>query len=109
MAGKNITLQSEVGRELLPAEADENIRELDERSGAGWKDLSSPFVAHGSTSQPTLESFGPSGLRVENAFGIDDYAFVFPLHLNHDVKVGGKAYCHIHWSTDGTATESVKC
>ena len=108
MAGTNITLQTEVGRELLPSEADENIRELDSRTGTGWKDLVGVVMPIGSLTPPTLTSFGPSGLRVEPVFSIGDYAHVSAFHINHDVKVGGKAYVHIHWSTDGTSTDSVK-
>jgi len=108
MAGNNITLQSEVGRELLPGEADENIRELDGRTGAGWKDLVSVIMPVGSPNPPTLEVFGASGLRKEPAFAVDQYAFVAPFHVNHDMKIGGKAYLHIHWSTDGNDTNTVK-
>lgn len=108
MAGTNITLQSEVGRELLPPEQDKNIKELDDRTGTGWKDMTSLFIMHGSDSQPLLHSFGPSGLRKEQAFLLNDYAYTFPFHLNHDVKVGGKMYLHMHWSTDGVDTNSVK-
>ncbi len=108
MAGNNITLQSEVGRELLPAEADTNIKELDGRTGTGWKDLVGIIMPIGSANAPTLTSFLPSGLRVEPAFEIDEYSHVSAFHVNHDVKVGGKAYLHVHWSTDGTDTNSVK-
>ena len=103
-----ITLQSEVNRELLPAEVDENFRDISVRTGAGWKDLTSALVVHGSDSQPVLAPFGPSGLRKEQRFNVGDYAFVFPFHVNHDIKIGGKAYCHVHWSTDGIDTNSVK-
>lgn len=108
MAGTNITLQSEVGRELLPLEADTNIQELDERTGTGWKDLVGMILPIGSANPPALTAFGPSGLRTEPAFDIGEYAHVSAFHVNHDVKVGGKAYVHVHWSTDGVDTNSVK-
>lgn len=108
MAGTNITLQTEVGRELLPSEADDNIRELDSRTGTGWKDLVGNIMPTPTANPVTQTAFGPSGLRSEAAFDIGNYANVSPFHINHDVKVGGKAYAHIHWSTDGIDTNSVK-
>lgn len=110
MAGSNITLLSEVGRELLPTEADENIRELDERTGAGWKDLTSSLHVMGIPSEnlPAITPFGSSGLRREFAFDIGDYIYAQPFHINHDVKIGGKCYAHIHWSTSGSDTNTVK-
>ena len=106
----SIVLQSVVGRELTPAEVDENIRELAERTAAGWYDLTSGFHMEGIdlADQPIYKAFGPSGLRKEKAFAIGNYAFADPYHINHDVKVGGKAHIHIHWSTGGIATEPVK-
>ena len=105
-----IVLQSVVGRELTPAEADENIRILHERTAEGWYDLTSGFHMEGidPVDQPTYKSFGSSGLRKEKAFALGNYAFCEPYHINHDVKVGGKAYIHIHWSTSGIDTNSVK-
>ncbi len=105
-----ITLQSEIGRELLPSEADENIRDLAVRTDAGWKDLISPLVVEGVPSEnlPIFAPFGSSGLRRELKFEVGDYAFVKAFHINHDMKIGGKFYPHIHWSTDGTDTNSVK-
>lgn len=108
MAGKNITLQSIIDRMLSPFEADANIKELDERTAEGWYDLTSGFNLHGSTLPPTYEFFAPSGLRLEKAFTVGAYAFADPFHINHDIKVGGKANIHIHWSTDGVDTNSVK-
>ena len=108
MAGTNITLQSEVGRELLPSEADTNIKELDARTGTGWKDLVGTIMPTPTANPITRASFGPSGIRSEASFAIGNYADVSPFHINHDIKVGGKAYIHIHWSTDGIDTNTVK-
>jgi len=110
MAGNNITLLSEVGRELLPAEADANIKELDTRTGAGWKDLVGAVQTLGipDENMPTVKKFGSSGLRKEFSFGVDDYVFAQAFHINHDVKVGGKAYIHVHWSTSGDDENTVK-
>ncbi len=103
-----ITLQSNIGRELLPAEADENIRDLDERTGAGWKDMTGTILLLPTANPVALAPFGPSGLMTKPVFQINDYAPVSVYHINHDIKVGGKAYIHMHWSTDGTDTNTVK-
>jgi hypothetical protein len=105
-----ITLQSVVARELLPTEVDENFRDLAVRTGAGWKDLISSFDEIGVPAEfiPIHQPFGPSGLRRELVFNVNDYAFVEPFHINHDVKIGGKCYVHIHWSTSGTDVQPVK-
>lgn len=103
-----ITLQSIVGRELLPTEADENIRDLAERTGAGWKDLVGVIIPVGSSIPPVFTAFGASGLRKEPAFSVGAYAFVSAFHVNHDVKIGGKGYMHIHWTTNGADVQPVK-
>lgn len=105
-----ITLLATKGSELLPTEADENIRDLAERTQAWWKDLVSPLttVWVPTLNQPELLSFWPSWLRVEHAFDIWDYMFASPFHVNHDVKPWGKSLIHIHWSTDWVDTNSVK-
>jgi hypothetical protein len=48
------------------------------------------------------------GLRRELAFAVGDYAFSAAMHVNHDVKPGGRAVCHVHWSTGGTSLEPVR-
>ena len=53
-------------------------------------------------------ALSPSGVREEMAFDVNDYAFVGALHINHDIKINGDAYVHVHWSTDGTNTNTVK-
>ena len=47
-------------------------------------------------------------LRREMAFGVGDYCFPQPFHVNHDILPGAKALVHVHWSTDGTNTASVR-
>ena len=87
MAGKNITLQEEVNRLLLPGEQDLNIKELDSRTASGWKDLVSALFPIGVPDEfaPEVAPFGTSGLRRELAFEVDDYAFCQAFHINHDV------------------------
>jgi len=77
----------------------------------GWKDNVMPLSAAGvpNANQPILTAFGASGIREEMAFDIDDYAFVGQFHVNHDIIPDtGKAYPHVHWSTNGTSTATVK-
>jgi hypothetical protein len=83
---------------------------LPEQSETGWKDLVMPLSLAGvaTSNQPSLVAFGPSGLREEMQFDLNDYVFVGPMHVNHDAKVGGKAYVHVHWSTNGTNVQPVK-
>lgn len=106
-----ITTVAEKGSALSYAELDANFADLDTRTGAGWKDLlSGPLDVSGvpAPNLPVREAFGPSGLRTEYNFDVGDYAFAPPFHINHDVKVGGKAYLHIHWSTNGSNIANVK-
>lgn len=106
----SITLQSIVARELTPAEADENIRDLSVRTQAGWKDITGALDITGVplAFTPVHQPFGPSGLRRELVFQVGDYAFVEPIHANHDIKIGGMFLAHVHWSTGGTDIQPVK-
>lgn len=76
----------------------------------GWADLvatvSSARVPPASA--PVLDNFGPSGNRTEYRFAVNDYIFIKPFHVNHDVRPGGQAYLHVHWSTNGTNVQPVK-
>jgi len=105
-----ITTRTAKGSALTIAELDGNFTDLDLRTGPGWKDLVSPLTTAGvsTANQPTMTAFGPSGLREELAFDLDDYVFCQPFHVNHDVKPNGKAYIHVHWSTNGTSTATVR-
>jgi hypothetical protein len=76
----------------------------------GYKDLTAPiFAAPGGAAAPTLTNFGAAGTlqRQEYAFAVNDYVWLAPFHVNHDVKVGGFAYVHVHWSTSGTNVQPV--
>ncbi len=77
----------------------------------GWKDLVAAVGASPvGVVAPTLTNFGSAATpqRQEYAFTVNDYVFIQPFHVNHDIKVGGKAYLHIHWSTNGTNVQPVK-
>lgn len=86
------------------------INPLTEKYQTGWKDNVMPLSIAGiaASNRPALVGFGPSGVREEMAFDVNDYAFVGALHINHDIKINGDAYVHVHWSTDGTNTNTVK-
>lgn len=76
----------------------------------GWKDMIAAVSTAGvpSSSAPTLAAFGPSGNRKEMSFAINDYVYLQPFHTNHDIKPNGLAYLHVHWTTNGTNTATVK-
>ena len=105
-----ITTRSGKGSPLTHAELDGNFTDLDTRTKSGWKDLVAPLTAAGVSvaNTPAMTAFGPSGLREEYAFDVGDYVFCQAFHVNHDIKPGGLAYVHVHWSTNGTSTASVK-
>lgn len=107
---ENLYLPTVKGAALSVAEMEANLNELQTRTKSGWVDLVSPLVVEGvpTGNLPTFLPFGPSGLRRELAFDIGDYAFAKPFHVNHDVKPGGLALLHAHWSTNGTDQNTVK-
>jgi hypothetical protein len=98
------------GEALSFADGDANWVEIDRRTGTGWKDLVASFDTYGIPVQnlPEKQPFGPSGLRRELVFGIGEYAFCSAFHINHDIKINGKAYIHVHWSSDGADVAPVK-
>ena len=57
-------------------------------------------------SAPSAANFGPAHTpqRREWSFAVNEYVFIQPFHVNHDIKPGGRAYLHVHWSTNGTNT-----
>ncbi len=57
---------------------------------------------------PTWTAFGPSAICYAWAFGINDHIQLDGFHINHDIKRGSKIYPHVHWTTDGTDTNTVK-
>lgn len=105
-----ITTRTGKGSALTIAELDGNFTDLALRTQAGWKDLVAPLTSAGvpTNNAPTMTAFGPSGLREEFAFSLNNYVFCQAFHVNHDVKPNGKAYVHVHWSTNGTSTATVK-
>jgi len=81
-------------------------------SGYGWKDMVSAVSAARvpPANAPTASNFGAAGTlqRLEYAFDVNDYIFIQPFHVNHDVKPNSTAHIHVHWTTNGTDTATVK-
>jgi len=106
-----ITLRNTKGSELTHAELDGNFSDFDLRTGAGWSDMLAPLLGSGmpNVNAPTLADFGPApSVYRAYSFGLEDYVYVQPFHVNHDIKPNGQAYLHVHWSTNGTAVQPVK-
>ena len=80
------------------------------QNSSGWKDNVASISSAGvpSSLAPTFAAFGLSGKREERSFAVGDYVFVPPFHVNHDIMIGGAAYLHVHWSTNGTDANPVK-
>jgi hypothetical protein len=107
-----ITTRAGKGSALSFAELDGNFTDLDTRTGAGWKDLIAPLTGSGipAANMPTMRAFGPTNTpqREEWAFAVGNYLFCHAFHVGHDIKVGGLALVHCHWSTNGTNVQPVK-
>lgn len=85
-------------------------QKLNNTTHYGWRDIVSSVSSARvpPASAPVADNFGPSGLRQEYRFAVNDYIFIGPFHINHDAKPGGRAYLHVHWSTNGTNVQPVK-
>jgi len=62
----------------------------------------------GAANAPTWTAIGPTGTNFAWAFGLNDYIQTAGFHINHDIKRGSKIYPHVHWTTNGTSTATVK-
>ena len=104
-----LTRRSVKGTALTAAEHDANLDAIEGDVGDTlFADMLAPVG--GATVPPSLApapaNFGPAHTpqRREYRFDVGDYVFIQPFHINHDIKPGGKAYIHVHWSSDGTNT-----
>jgi hypothetical protein len=93
-----------------PKNAYNEFSKVGGEESVGFKDLVSSVSAAGvaASSAPVMTAFGPSGLYEAYKFAVNDYVFLLPYHVNHDIKRNGKAYIHIHWSSSGTNIQPVK-
>ena len=75
----------------------------------GWRDLRSAITAADipASSAPTPTAFGPTGSLKRYAFAVNDYVGL-DFHVDHDYWPGSTAYIHVHWTTNGTSTNTVK-
>lgn len=96
------------GSALTPAEHDQNMGEMERRTGAGWFDVPMEVtVPVGATDTPTWTEF-------EDGFGL--YAFEpnflnacrADIHLNHDYRSATMIYPHFHWTTNVDASGVVR-
>ena len=79
------------------------------RDGAWYDALTSLNSGKvGAANAPTWTAFGPTGTNFAYVFGLNDYIQTDGFHVNHDVKRGSLMYPHVHWTTDGTDTNTVK-
>lgn len=77
--------------------------------GVRWEDnLTSLLTGRVGGTAPTLTAFGPTGTNDAYAFGINDFVYTSGFHITHDIKPDSKIYPHVHWTTDGTSTNTVK-
>lgn len=80
-------------------------------SSIGWKNFTQSFSTVGVPiiKTPGSSFFGPGEvLRKELTFDIDDYVYVLPITIGHDIFPGAVALPYIKWSTNGTQINSVK-
>lgn len=74
----------------------------------GWKDLRMALVASAAGGgTPTLTAFGPTGTIKQLAFSVNDSVYV-AAHIDHDILPGSIMYPHMHWTTNGVSTNTVK-
>lgn len=74
----------------------------------GWRDLTSDIIIRGNqSSAPTWEQIGTLSDIYGYNFAIDKECWAY-FHMDHDYKPGGDVLLHVHWTTTGTSTNTVK-
>ena len=74
----------------------------------GWKDNFANLTAAATgAGTPSLQPFGPTGTVKQRRFGINDSVYVV-WHIDHDAAPGSQCYMHVHWSSNGVSTNTVK-
>ena len=109
----NLARRATNGGPLTAADFDDNMDKLEDDVGAVlFFDLLSPMggAQVPAVDAPAAANFGPAHVpqRRELAFSLGDYIFCQPFHINHDMKPNGEAFFHVHWSTNGASTATVK-
>lgn len=74
-----------------------------------WDDeLTSLIPSRPGATAPTLTAFGPTGTNEALVFAVNDLVYTPGFHIRHTIKPNSKIYFHVHWSTDGISTNTVK-
>jgi len=104
---RNDLYQAVSGRSIpLPIEA--ALRDIIDSLVGGWKDLEMSIVGSSpGVSAPVLAVFGPTGNIKQLKFIVGNSVYLAG-HVEHDIKVGSTMYPHVHWTTNGTSTNTVK-
>ena len=74
-----------------------------------WKDYLAPLNSGKAnpSASPAWSAFGPTGTSSQWNFDIGD-SLQLAFHINHDIKPGSLMYLHVHWTTNGTQTNTAK-
>lgn len=73
----------------------------------GWNDLQGPIqVQVSGAGKPAWTQFGATGFYAY-AFAVNDIAYA-QYHINHDYAQDTPVFFHMHWTTNGTSTNTVK-
>lgn len=72
---------------------------------SGWKDINAEMMMRPNTTNPILTVM--SGVFYAYVFALNKEVWC-TFHINHDYKPGGEILLHVHWTTNGTQTRSVK-
>ena len=95
------------GTLVLPNDSGEGIKlgRFSESAGFGWRDVSLPIVARGSTASPVTDpawaEIGSTGFYA-HTFAINDEVW-FGVPLPHDIVPGSAIRFHTHWCPNITS------
>lgn len=103
----NIVTREEKGSALSMVEADNNTKEFDRRTSAGWRDNIVQMVPRGGPTEPPFMLFR-NGIYLPAFSHIDQMEAFASFHIDHDYMMGSSLYPHIHWSASSTETGNVR-
>ena len=104
----DLIYRSTKGSRLTSAEGDGNMSELNRRTGQGWSDMPSPVTILTGASAPTTTAIIGGIVGMQFSADVNQECFS-NAHLNHDYIVGSMVYPHIHFTTKGTTSGTVRC